>query len=91
MSGGDPRPVIMDTDPGIDETLALMLAWRSPEIRVVLLTTVAGNVPVRVSTANAARLLAFDQSCRMACFSPGRITSMPSFHRLELLARRVLH
>lgn len=58
MPGGDPRPVIIDTDPGIDDALALMLALHSPEIRVVLLTTVAGNVPVNVGTANAARLLA---------------------------------
>lgn len=52
------RPVVIDTDPGIDDALALMLAMRSPEIRVTLLTTVAGNVPVSTATANAARLLA---------------------------------
>src|SRR5713101_9768524 len=53
-----PRPVAIDTDPGIDDALALMLALRSPELRVELLTTVAGNVPVPMATANARRILA---------------------------------
>ncbi len=57
-SSPPPRPVVIDTDPGIDDALALMLALRSPECRVELLTTVAGNVPVAVGTANARRLLA---------------------------------
>src|SRR5438105_13192647 len=51
------RPVAIDTDPGIDDALALMLALRSPELRVELITTVAGNVPVHVATANARRVL----------------------------------
>jgi ribokinase len=50
--------VVIDTDPGIDDALALMLALRAPELRVELLTTVAGNVPVEMATANARRLLA---------------------------------
>jgi ribokinase len=53
-----PRPVAIDTDPGIDDALALMLALRAPELRVELITTVAGNVPVEMATANARRLLA---------------------------------
>ena len=53
-----PRPVVIDTDPGIDDALALMLALRSPELQVELITTVAGNVPVQVATANARRILA---------------------------------
>ncbi len=51
-------PVAIDTDPGIDDALALMLAMRSPEVEVELLTTVAGNVPVKVGTRNAKRLVA---------------------------------
>jgi inosine-uridine nucleoside N-ribohydrolase len=53
-----PRPVAIDTDPGIDDALALLLALRSPELRVELITTVAGNVPVPMATANARRILA---------------------------------
>src|SRR5215471_11758640 len=52
------RPVAIDTDPGIDDALALMLAMRSPELRVELITTVAGNVSVQTATANARRMLA---------------------------------
>jgi ribokinase len=54
----DVRPIVIDTDPGIDDALALMLALRSPEVRVDLITTVAGNVPVDQGTDNACRLLA---------------------------------
>src|SRR5262245_22923801 len=53
-----PRLVAIDTDPGIDDALALMLALRSPELRVELITTVAGNVPVQMATANVRRMLA---------------------------------
>ena len=51
------RAVAVDTDPGVDDALALMLALRSPELSVELVTTVAGNVPVRQGTENARRLL----------------------------------
>jgi purine nucleosidase/pyrimidine-specific ribonucleoside hydrolase len=49
-------PVLIDTDPGIDDALALLLAFRSPEWRVEAVTTVAGNVPVELGTANTRRL-----------------------------------
>jgi inosine-uridine nucleoside N-ribohydrolase len=49
--------VVVDTDPGIDDALALLLALRSPECRIEAITTVAGNVPVDVGTANVARIL----------------------------------
>ena len=52
-----PRLIAIDTDPGVDDALALMLAFRSPEIQVPLITTVAGNVPVAVGTKNLGRLL----------------------------------
>ncbi len=53
-----PRPLVVDTDPGVDDALALVLALRSPELRVELVTTVAGNVPIGAVTDNARRLLA---------------------------------
>ena len=37
------RNVIIDCDPGIDDSLALMLALASPELRVLGITTVCGN------------------------------------------------
>lgn len=50
-------PVLIDTDPGIDDALALLLAWSSPELVVEAVTTVAGNVPVDTATRNLDRLL----------------------------------
>jgi inosine-uridine nucleoside N-ribohydrolase len=52
-----PRPILIDTDPGIDDALALFLAWGTPGLRVEAITTVAGNVPVDLATANVFRLL----------------------------------
>ncbi|MCP5150932.1 MAG: nucleoside hydrolase [Chromatiales bacterium] len=51
------RPTIIDTDPGVDDALALMLALRAPELDVRLVSTVAGNVPLARATANAATVL----------------------------------
>ena len=51
-------PVLIDTDPGIDDALALLFAWNSQEIRVEAITTVAGNVSVDAATTNLLRLLA---------------------------------
>ncbi|TMJ11828.1 MAG: nucleoside hydrolase, partial [Bacillati bacterium ANGP1] len=42
----DVRRVIIDTDPGIDDTMAIILALASPELRVEGLTIVRGNVGV---------------------------------------------
>ena len=53
-----PRPVVIDTDPGIDDALAIVLALRSRELSVELMTTVAGNAGIRAATDNARRLLA---------------------------------
>jgi purine nucleosidase len=49
---------LIDTDPGIDDALALLLAWGSPELRLAAITTVAGNVPVEDATRNLLRLMA---------------------------------
>jgi inosine-uridine nucleoside N-ribohydrolase len=49
--------VIIDTDPGIDDALALALALRSPELRVEAITTVCGNVNVDLGTRNALLVL----------------------------------
>ena len=50
-------PVIIDCDPGQDDAVALMLALASPELEVRGVTTVAGNVPVALTAANALRIL----------------------------------
>jgi inosine-uridine nucleoside N-ribohydrolase len=49
--------LIIDTDPGIDDAIALYLALASPELDIAGLTTVFGNVDVAVATRNAVTLL----------------------------------
>ena len=50
--------LLIDTDPGIDDALAILLALASPEVRIETVTVVAGNVPVELAAANARRILA---------------------------------
>jgi len=50
------RPIIIDTDPGQDDAVAILLALGSPELDVVGITTVAGNVPQPLVTINALRI-----------------------------------
>ena len=52
------KKVIIDCDPGIDDSLALMLALASPELDVLGITTVAGNVPSDLGAKNALKILA---------------------------------
>jgi len=49
--------IVFDTDPGIDDAMALLLALSSPEIEVVGVTTVFGNTNVESTTVNALNLL----------------------------------
>lgn len=51
------RKVIIDCDPGIDDSLAIMLALSCEEIDVIALTIVAGNSPIELGFENAKRVL----------------------------------
>ncbi|MBM6828401.1 nucleoside hydrolase [Anaerotignum lactatifermentans] len=53
------RKVIIDCDPGIDDVLALLLALRSPELDVLGITVVCGNVPTAQGGENALKALEF--------------------------------
>ena len=57
MPNTAPKRVIIDTDPGIDDALALILALRSPELSVEAITTVSGNVHVDLSVRNTFQTL----------------------------------
>jgi pyrimidine-specific ribonucleoside hydrolase len=50
--------LLIDTDPGIDDALAILLALASPEAHIEAVTVVAGNVAVDLAAANARRILA---------------------------------
>ncbi|MEF2071977.1 nucleoside hydrolase [Consotaella aegiceratis] len=49
--------VLIDTDPGMDDALAIILALKSPELEVLGISSVAGNYPVDITTANALKTL----------------------------------
>ena len=49
--------VLIDTDPGIDDAIAILLALASPELDVAGITVVHGNVPVEACTLNALKVL----------------------------------
>src|SRR5437870_4561789 len=51
------NPLVIDTDPGVDDAHAIMLAFAHPETRLRAITTVAGNVGVEQTTANACAVL----------------------------------
>ena len=52
-----PLRLILDTDPGVDDAIAILLALAAPQAEVVGLTTVGGNVPRARATRNALALL----------------------------------
>ena len=62
------RKIIIDTDPGQDDAVAILLALASPELEVLGVTAVAGNVPLELTTRNA----------RTVCELAGR-TDLPVF------------
>ena len=55
--GGARHRIVIDTDPGQDDAVAILLALASPEIDVLGLTTVAGNVPLALTTRNALKVV----------------------------------
>ena len=61
------RPIIIDTDPGQDDAIAILLALASPELEVLGITCVAGNVPLDKTTINARKV------CELAGRSDTRV------------------
>ena len=51
-----PQQIIIDTDPGQDDAVAILLALASPELEVLGITAVAGNVPLRLTEKNARKI-----------------------------------
>jgi inosine-uridine nucleoside N-ribohydrolase len=58
-----PRRVIIDTDPGTDDALAILLALNSPELKVEALTVVPGNVVAERGLDNALKLVSLANRC----------------------------
>ena len=73
------RKIIIDTDPGQDDAVAILLALASPELEVLGITAVAGNVPLRLTERNA----------RIVCELAGR-TDIPVFSGADSPLKRRL-
>ncbi|WP_420637882.1 nucleoside hydrolase [Candidatus Poriferisocius sp.] len=74
-----PRPIIIDTDPGQDDAIAILAALAAPELDVLGITAVAGNVPLELTARNA----------RMICELAGR-HDVPVFAGCDRPLRREL-
>jgi purine nucleosidase len=81
------KRIIIDTDTGVDDALAIILALRSPELRVEAITTVAGNVDVEKCTRNCLLLLDVLQPKRFPVVAQGakrplvrRLVTAPEVH-----------
>jgi len=61
-----PRKVIIDTDPGTDDAIAVILALNSPELDVRALTVVPGNVTAAQGLQNALKLVSLANRCDVA-------------------------
>lgn len=62
------KRIIMDVDPGIDDSLAILLALRSPEIKIEGITTVSGNVEVNQATRNALKAVSMADAERVPVY-----------------------
>jgi len=60
------KKIIIDTDPGIDDAIALCYAMNHPDLEVLALTTIFGNVSVSLATDNALRLCALNKRTDIA-------------------------
>jgi inosine-uridine nucleoside N-ribohydrolase len=58
-----PQRVIIDTDPGVDDSFAILLALNSPELKVEALTVVPGNVEAAQGLENALRIVSLAKRC----------------------------
>jgi purine nucleosidase len=63
------RKIIIDTDPGQDDAVAILLALASPEIEVLGITAVAGNVPLNLTKKNARIVCELAQKTEIKVFA----------------------
>ena len=83
-----PRTFLIDTDTASDDAVALIMALRSPEVRVAAITVVAGNVPLPQATSNAlytAELCGSDVPVHSGAAAPllRKLTTADWFHGVD--------
>lgn len=57
VAAARPRRIIIDADTGVDDAIAILLALRSPELKVEAFTAVSGNVPLALTLPNTLRMV----------------------------------
>ena len=72
------QKVIFDTDPGVDDALALYYLHRHPDVELIGITTVFGNAPVALTTADRVARLEYQFTSRDPSPKPVQITSAVS-------------
>jgi len=78
-----PTRIIIDTDPGVDDALAFLLALASPEVKLEALTTTQGNVTLEKATRNALTVL---ELCRAEHIPVARGSLLPLVQPLRASA-----
>lgn len=73
------KKIIIDTDPGADDSLAIMLALNSPELDVRAITVVPGNVTAAMGLENALRMVSLANRCDIPVAAGAQ---HPLFHKL---------
>lgn len=81
------RRILIDTDAGVDDALAIIYAMHSPEVRIEVITTVAGNVEVDKCTRNVKTIL---QYCHSG-YSPDVVEGSREPLRLPLTTAPEVH
>ncbi|XP_078170589.1 uridine-ribohydrolase 2 isoform X1 [Carex rostrata] len=76
MGEAGKKKVIIDTDPGIDDAMAIFVALNSPEIDVIGLTTIYGNVYTTLATRNALHLLEVAGRCDIPVAEGSQVSLM---------------
>src|SRR5258708_19454825 len=74
-----PQRIILDTDPGVDDAIAIFLALRSPELHVEAVTPVCGNVPLSLTLPNALRLVDIAAPPTIPAAAPTATPPLPRF------------
>jgi purine nucleosidase len=64
------QKVIIDTDPGVDDMVAILAALHCSELELLAVTAVGGNVPLEMTTRNALRILAWAERLEVPVY-PG--------------------
>ena len=87
------KKIILDCDPGMDDSMAIVMAVKSPELDVKAITTVNGNYPVDITAVNALKVLEMlgrtdipvAKGCQSRCSGKNQRIHLPMERGLSLI------